>query len=303
MNLKGIIGTLFYSLKKTISDIKQLSKGQKSNYELLQLSHRIEKGLLITTPKPLWGWEKAYRIYKLLLVNDDAFSSKTANAVLSAYLKSKERSSFLEDREAWQKFIQTTSYKPVENNNIGGIMEVEKTNFSLNEICTIEKLFYTRHSCRDFSEENVSNEVICNAVKMALKCPSACNRQPFKVYVVEPSMLERRLGRKIQYKANKLLFITGDVRAFTTAELLDWLISPTIFASYLILSLHSLGIGSCVVRKDLVKSSKYNCIVSNLAGISDSERIVLEINIGYYKSKNTCPISNRVEESDIVRFV
>lgn len=303
MNIKGKIVVLYYCLKRTVSDINQLTKGQKSNYELLQLSHRIEKGLLISKPKPLWGWEKAYRINKLLQINNDKFSSRTAKAVLSAYLNSKEHSSFLEDREKWSEFIKKTTFTPIESPKNGGIIEVEKTCFSTEEINAIEKLFYTRHSCREFSEEPVPAEVINHAIQMALRCPSACNRQPFKVYVVEPFVLEKELGKKLQYKANKILFITGDVRAFTSGELLDWLISPTIFASYLTLSLHSLGIGSCVVRKDLVKNSEYNCVVANMIEITESERIVLEINIGYYKSAFLCPKSNRLEVSDVARFL
>lgn len=303
MSIKETIAFLYYSITKVLSDLKQLSKGQKRNFELLQLSHRIEKGLLIANPKPLWGWVKAYRINELLQFNNDKFSSKTAKAVLSAYLNSKKQSSFLEDREKCQEFFEKTNFTPIESQNIGGVIKIEKTPFSTEEINAIEKLFYTRHSCREFSEEPVSAEVINHAIQMALRCPSACNRQPFKVYVVEPSVMEKELGKKLQYQANKLLFITGDVRAFISSEILDWLISPMIFASYLTLSLHSLGIGCCVVRKDLVKNSRYNRIVEKVAGIEDNERLVLEINIGYYKPSYTVPFSNRAEIEDIVCYV
>ena len=302
MNFRSKIRVLYYSLKKVIADLKQLTKGQKDNYELLQLCHRIEKGLLVKNPKPLWGWEKAYRIFDLLQVCGDSFSTKTANAVLSAFLNSKEKSLFEQDKEKWTEFIKRTNYKLVDGTNVGGICCVKKSTFTPDEIIIIEKLFYTRHSCRDFSNIPVSNDLIEHAVEMALRCPSACNRQPFRVYVVEPSEIEKLLNHKLQYKANKILFITGDVRAFTSSELLDWLISPSIFAGYLTLSLHSLGIGSCVVRKDLVKESVYNVVVAKLAGISESERIVLEMNIGYYLDEYTIPISNRFEASKILKI-
>ncbi len=303
MSIKRKLAVVYYSLKRIFADLKELSKGQKKEYELLQLSHRLEKGLLVTSPKPLWGWEKAYRIYELLQINQDAFSSKTAKSVLSAYLNSKEHSSFLEDREKWHEFFEKTTFTPVESPNMGGLIEAEKTCFSTDEINAIEKLFYTRHSCREFSEEPVPPEKINHAIQMALRCPSACNRQPFKVYVVDPKLLEKELGRSLQYKANKILFITGDVRAFTEGELLDWLISPTFFASYLTLSLHSIGIGSCVVRKDLVNESTYNKTVKKMVGLSNSERIVLEINIGYYKQIYSCAKSNRAAVADIVKYV
>ena len=100
MNIRSIIGIFLSCNKKMWADIKQLSKGQKSNYNLLQLSHRLEKGLLITPPnvKPLWGWDKAYRIVELLRTNEDNFSSMTAKAVLNAFLLAKNNSKFEEDR-------------------------------------------------------------------------------------------------------------------------------------------------------------------------------------------------------------
>lgn len=286
------------------ADIKQLSKGQKSNYNLLQLSHRLEKGLLITPPnvKPLWGWDKAYRIVELLRTNEDNFSSMTAKAVLNAFLLAKNNSKFEEDRQKYQEFIEKTHYVPEEINKMGGIMKLEKPVFALDELATIEKLFNTRHSCREFAEKPISKDVIAHAVEMALRCPSACNRQPFKVYVITPSSLEEKLGHKLQYKSDKVLIIAGDVRAFTSGEMLDWLISPTIFASYLTLSLHSLGIGSCIIRKDLIRTKKYNDAIIGITEMDACERIILEMFIGYYKDEFIVPISNRAGVEDIIQY-
>ena len=118
-----------------------------------------------------------------------------------------------------------------------------------------------------------------------------------------PLKLEEKLGRKLQYKSDKVLIITGDIRAFTTGELLDWIVSPSIFVGYLTLALHSLGVGSCVIRKDLVKQSQYNDTLKEVAGIGESERIILEMFIGYYKDAFVAPVSNRANANDIIRFV
>ena len=302
MNLRNRLSLYYYCVKRVFADEKQLSKGQKNNYELLQLSHRLEKGLLIRNPKPLWGWEKAYKIVELLKDNNDVFSSETAKAVLSAFLKVKEKSFHDKDRIKCKEFFDRTNFS-IENNNKGGTICVEKVNFIETEIKAIEKLFYSRHSCRDFSDKTVSNDDISKAIKMALRCPSACNRQPFKVYVISPSKLEDIIGRNLQYKCDKLLIVTGDVRAFTAGELLDWLISPSLFAAYLTLSLHTLGIGSCIIRKDLVKDNMYNKTIKDITCMTDSERIVLEMYIGYYNDKFIAPVSNRFDVSDVVRYI
>ena len=139
---------------------------------------------------------------------------------------------------------------------------------------------------------------------MALRCPSACNRQPFRVYAIEPNKLAKHLGRNsLQYEGNRVLIVTGDIRAFTKGELLDWIVSPSIFVGYLTLSLHSLGIGSVVVRKDLVKTSEYNDAIRYITGMDKSEQIILELFIGYYKNEFFAPVSNRLTAEEIVRFV
>lgn len=296
--------TLINCSKKVLNDMKLLRKGQKPCYDLLQLSHRLEKGLLIKNPKPLWGWDKAFRIIELLKENNDDCSAITANAVLSAYLDAKSNSAFKEDRDKYTAFIRSTGYKPVSFKGVGGTHHVLAPVFSSQEQHLIHRLFDTRHSCREFAERPVANEDLLEAVKMALRCPSACNRQPFRVYAIDPFKLAEKLGRdRLQYSGDRSLIITGDVRAFTKSELLDWIVSPSIFAGYLTLSLHSLGIGSCVVRKDLVKDSFYNQTIRAITGMDESEQIILELFVGYYKDEFEVPCSNRAEAESIITFI
>lgn len=302
--MKERIITFLSCMKKVRTDLKLLNKGQKTSYDLLQLSHRLEKGLLIKNPKPMWGWDKAHRMVELLKANQDEFSSVTANSVLSAYLDAKSKSKYQEDLDKHAEFLHQTGYQPVAYENHGGTMVVKSPDFTESEQKAIRRLFDTRHSCREFSDHHVSEKDIETAVRMALRCPSACNRQPFHVYVIDPAKLAKQLGReRLQYEGDRTIIITGDIRAFTKGELLDWIVSPSIFTGYLTLSLHALGIGSCVVRKDLVKSSSYNKAIRKITGMDESECIVLEMFIGYYKDDFIAPVSNRKAFVDVVKFV
>lgn len=304
MKTKEQIATFVSCIKKVRADLKLLRKGQKSSYDLLQLSHRLEKGLLIKNPKPMWGWEKAYRIVELLKTNSDEFSSVTANAVLSAYLDAKSKSFCQEDKDKCAEFLIQTGFRPVSFEGVGGTMTVKSPNFSESEQAVIRRMFDTRHSCRKFADRHVSDEDIEEAVRMALRCPSACNRQPFRVYAIDPAKLAKQLGRdRLQYEGDRTLVVTGDVRAFTSGELLDWIVSPSIFAGYLTLSLHSLGIGSCVVRKDLVKNSGYNDAIRVITDMDESEQIVLEMFIGYYKDEMMVPCSYRQTDQGITSII
>lgn len=291
-------------MKRIWSDVILLHKGQKTSYTLLQLSHRLEKGLLIKNPKPMWGWDKAYLMEKLLKRCENDFSTITANAVLSAYLDAKSKSEFMEDREKYNVFLHTTGYQTISYEGLGGTQIVQAPLFSSQEQHQIQRLFFTRHSCREFAKRPVSNEDLTKAIEMALRCPSACNRQPFRIYAIAPEKLAEKLGRDhLQYSGDRSLIITGDVRAFTTNEMLDWIVSPSIFAGYLTLSLHSLGIGSCVVRKDLVNESTYNLAIRTITGMDESEQIILELFIGYYKDEFEVPFSNRAKAESIITFI
>ncbi len=302
--MKNLLVNIICCVRKVLKDLKLLRKGQKSNYDLIQLSHRLEKGLLNSDPKPLWGWDKAYRIVELLKGQVDEFSLLTANAVLSAFLDAKSKSEFNEDIEKYESFITQTHYKTVVCEQHGGVRTVFKPVFTTNEQDVINRLFNSRYSCRSFDNRHVADEVVERAVQMAMRCPSACNRQPFRVYVIEPNKLAKQIGRdKLQYSGDRVLIITGDIRAFSSSEMLDWIVSPSIFVGYLTLAFHSLGVGSCVVRKDLVKPSAYNEAIRTLTEMDESEQIILELFIGYYKSEVQVPVSNRRNASQIIKFI
>lgn len=293
-------------IRALLKQIKILSAGQTVSADILQLAHRLEKGLTIRSPKKLWGWEKAKALCSLIVRADpvtDKFAIETGKGVLNAYITAKKAT---EDQEEIQKVQQLES--SLEENNIslqqannGGavLLTAEEVAFSTEEKTVIEKLFNTRHSVRDYSEERVSQEALLQAIQLANQCPSACNRQPTKVYVISAEERET-LGYPNEYNATQYLIITGCVSSFKTTEMNDWIVSAAIFAGYLTLSLHAQGIGSCVIRKNLVKDTEYNKVIRSFCSIPEREQIVLELAIGKYKDTFKVPVSNRLSAHEIV---
>ena len=148
--MKGAFKIIYDYFRYSVKVFKQLKRGQKTKFDLLQLSHRLEKGLTMSDPKPLWGWDKARKIANLIKVNDDAFSNDTAAAVLSAYLDAKSHSNNIEDVKFAQSFTETTGFHPIDYTNKGGAQMVHVESFSEDDISVIERLFNSRHSVRDF---------------------------------------------------------------------------------------------------------------------------------------------------------
>ena len=291
---------LLQCIVRAIKDWRIACKGQKRQFELLQLAHRLEKGLLIENPRPMWGWEKANRLIDLVNHVHDVYYKRTAISVLNAFLESKEKSCMIEDRNKCDLFKKDHLLDPFCRD--GGAMKYRREDFSKEEVAIIEKLFITRHSIRSFTEEIVPESSLIEAIDLALRCPSACNRQPFHIYVINKETKER-IGNREGYSGSQFLFVTGDIRAFALGEFNDWIVSPSIFVGYLTLALHLYGIGSCVIRQDLVCDTRYNKAIRAVCNIPDEEKLILELAVGYYKSDNLVPYSNRHKGKDIVTFI
>lgn len=298
-SLKFKIWALYASAHSAIHDWYISCKGQAPEYEILQISHRIEKGLLIQNPRKMWGWDKARRLYELLGCTESVFAKETGKAVLSAYLEKKRSSVYNEDIEEYERFAKDTSFE-IDMNNLGGTIVAKKPNFNDVALAGIKELFLSRHSAREFAPNEVDKSKLYEAINLALRCPSACNRQPFRVYVVDAEDKEKYIEKSKGYSGRKFLYVTGLIDAYTLDEINDWIVSPSIFAGYLTLSLHAMGIGSCVVRKDLACNTDYNKAVRKFCNIPVNEKIILELAIGNYAESYVAPVSNRKSFNDCV---
>ncbi|MFR4831476.1 MAG: nitroreductase family protein [Bifidobacterium sp.] len=49
-----------------------------------------------------------------------------------------------------------------------------------------------RHSVREFAEAPVTVEEIMNAVRVAMRTPSVCNRQPTRVHIITDAELHQK---------------------------------------------------------------------------------------------------------------
>ena len=53
------------------------------------------------------------------------------------------------------------------------------------------KLIQTRQACRDFNDKPLDKETVLKIARTAMLAPSACNSQPWRMYVVtEPEKLK-----------------------------------------------------------------------------------------------------------------
>lgn len=291
---------LIESLKSTFRDWDTVCKGQKPSAELLQLSHRLEKGLVNDNPKHLWGWDKAKRIKQLVDSHSDLEEAKIGSGVLHAFLSKKRES---QDIKELQEAYRLDTSENENNSNEGGVVNIEKISLEESEKNILKLFFKSRHSIRNFNGTPVDTNLLEESIQFAMMCPSACNRQPYHVYVVEGNHKKEHISNNESINPDKVLYITGDISSYTPDEFNDWYISTSIFVGYLTLALHMNGIGSCIMRKDLVIETEYNKKVRSFCKIPTTEKLVIEIVIGNYNNGIIVPMSRRKKLQNIVTYV
>lgn len=290
------------SFRSLLENFRFQKKGQNTSDAVLKLAHQLEKGLCISNPRDMWGWEKANQL-ATLMQGVDSFANRTAKAVLSEYIHRKLHANNSGDVEKAKSFIKKygSIYSETNENN-GGTIELSKSDFVFN-VTEIERLFNSRHSVRDFDPSPISVESLNNALELANRCPSACNRQPTKVYVIPTDVWVECTNDPNQvYNSTQHVLITGRRDAYSIDEMYDWIVSASIYASYLSLTLTLYGIGSCVIRKGLLDDKKYMKLKER-CGIPDSEKIIIELAIGNLKDSFQVPISNRRDIQDFVKYI
>ena len=303
MGLKTNLAMMYQGFKHIFRNVLGINGGQSTNYALLQTSHRLEKGLCVRNPRALWGYDKARKLVSLIQkekanASPDELSILIAEAVLASFIAEKEN--IPSERDCLNKLKELVSSVNLNlsmKNNYGGALELHKKDILQDQ--SVENLFLTRHSVRDFSDTPVDEAKLSRAVELALRAPSACNRQASQIYVINAN--DRiKAGGTNECHADKYLIITGNMKAFALSELNDWIVSSSVFAGYLSLSLHAEGIGSCIFRKDIIQRSKYNDMIKSICHIPDDEQIILEMAIGNYKDLFKVPVSCRRNPKDVL---
>ena len=205
-----------------------------------------------------------------------------------------------EDKKAIDDFI---AWNDVAADFRGGVERISSSEIFAGTKFDFGSFVRSRHSIRKFTDKIISREVIYDIVRDAEYYPSACNRQPCKVYFSENPDTVRRIltahSDKFFSLANvhDCLIVTCDRALLSPAEKNDQeLINGGIFLGYLVMSIHAHGLGSCLFQYLQVNSSQEK--IRKEFGISSTEAIVAFVAIGELEDEVLCACSQRrpVEE-------
>lgn len=229
-------------------------KGQQEA-ALLKQYHGFEKALCLPAPRPGFGQDKA----KLLMLKIDQWRARhpstdvvrAAVGSLVAYRAFQAAQNVdLVWLDHWLAGWQA-ELGPDLAENMGGVHDVRRADILQAVAGVVPEFFTARHSIRNFAAGEVAMADIEQAVLLASKTPSVCNRQGPKVYCFRNAMdaLKWQPGNGgFGHLASRGLVITADLQAFSaTGERHQAYVDGGLFAMSLVYALHSLGHGCCML--------------------------------------------------------
>ena len=169
------------------------------------------------------------------------------------------------------------------------------------------KLVNERQSCRNFNDKPLDKELVVEIAKQAALAPSACNSQPWKMYVVtEPERLEKTakaLGAKGHNKFlvnAKAFIVLADKQAtlkegvrFDRNHFVKYDVGQ--LCAYITLTAKSMGVETCIigmVNQDLI---------GDAVGLKKGEHCNIAVALGYSDS----PLRNKVRKKydDVIEIL
>lgn len=274
--------------------------------------HSIEKGLCLPQPRPGFGAKpltqlmEEIRHYCSVHGPDDVI--RTALGALRAYREFHTRHPHPNPKllESIGELLDKYGSAGPDASE-GGTIPVSRE--SVMEQGRIDFAAFTssRYSIRIFSGEKVDRNLILEAVRIAQKTPSVCNRQPWRVHDysmddAKAQVLKYQNGnRGFGDKADRLLIVTTDYRAFAECtERNEAYVDGGMFAMSLVYALHSLGLGSCCLN--LCVQPRTARDLRRVAGIPDNEVLVMVIAVGHLPPSLAVAKSMRRPAEDLVVF-
>ena len=285
--------------------------------EIIRNVHSIEKGMCIDEPRMEYGKAKIKAIFQLmgeyLVLHQDinADEINMGTSAIASYLnfhKSKGYSSdYLKQVEDELEAFVLKFGLSEPKSKFGGAIEIESRQIDQTIRDSFTKFLYNRHSTRDFEQTPVDNSLVFQAVEIANRCPSACNRQTTRVYILEKNKiveLKQWLSGIGGFadSLNKLLVITGQISAFNDGEIFQHIMNAGIFTGYLTMALEACGLGACVVQRPLLYSRRWAKFARE-NGIPSNEQITCVIAVGNKKGKFKTPVSYRFNSEKIAKVI
>lgn len=304
--LAKALPTDWYWLKRSVK-YSMLYRGEEylAN-RLLIMGHSVEKG--ITMPNRRYGF--GYGVVRLLISLCNEYQTKYGT----------EKDAFqiaLDDFREYLQIHKEASFelpKDIE----GGITKLMTFKTGVNVDCksvTKEEFFaytdfasfaHSRHTCRWFSDEEISDETIRSVIELANTAPSACNRQSVRVKCVSGDKKNEILAmqngnRGFGDHINKLLVVTFLQPSWEYDIQSAGYLDAGIYTMNILYALHYLQLCACTLNAhfEVKNISK----VQQILNLSPLEVPTVFIGVGKPMEKMMIAKSERIGVESVLKFI
>ena len=307
MSLIAVVGSVWRDLRNSLKTISvynnKYSRLEILSAELIRNTHSIEKGLCIKEPRLGFGHEKQKEMINQIEVLSKESSPYYQEVCQMAISALEEYLIYHREREYTDDFCKTLetfveSHKISDGEKKGGTITVNKESLCF-DIDEIEHFFMTRHSIRDFDPSPVNENALEKALHLAQRAPSACNRQGVRAYVLNNKQGEQ-LAKLLSgvggfaEQVGRYIVITGKKSAYRLSENNQYVVSASIYAAYLTLTLHLYGLGACIIQRPVIWSKMTDKLAKDI-GADRDEQIVCILAVGNLKESFKVPFSQRID--------
>lgn len=266
--------------------------------------HRLEKGMSLSHPRPGFGVEVANRLLDNLSAYLDQYHADDITSVTTVVLE-KYRLFQLErgtlDPDVGSRIEGLSSAKPSPQercsdddpsiecgarNDIGGTLRINHHELMERAASSPDNFINTRHSCRQFSSKEVEDIDIDEAIRLAMRSPSVCNRQAWRVHDFPDGELMQNVLKcqngnvAFREEIRRVLAVTCDARHFVSVgERNQGWIDGGMFAMSLLYGLHCRKLGACALNWSVAKFGDQR--LRKVANIPDHEMVIMLIAVGH----------------------
>ncbi len=277
--------------------------------------HVIEKGLAFQETRIGYGKNIIDSLFKHIdeylekqyPTNNEQFISSLHT--LDAYCRFNLENGY-DIKEILNKLEKYRKYLPnIDNNDCaGGTIEINRDDILEKINKDFKHLAYSRYSIRNFTEKEVDISLLIEAITIAQKSPSVCNRQSTRIYILTGEQYKEKAlscqngNRGFGHLADKILIVTSNLRSFYSVdERNQSFIDGGMYGMSLIYALHSFGLGTCTLNWSASKERDLN--LRSLIPISEEETVIFMIAVGHMPENFRVAHSQRKKTEDIVKIL
>lgn len=274
---------------------------------LFQRAHSIEKGLAMPEVRAGFGAAPLGELRDLLAEHEHRNLDRTDPAYQMARHAIGQYVAFHCDQDAplpeALSFVRALGEAQPDSSR-GGYQQLEAAATRKAGAGDFASLVAARRSVRMFSDEPVDPALVSQAVALALRSPSVCNRQSARArYVTDRVLLDKLLAvqggsRGFGHQVPGVLVVTSYLGIFRSAsERNQCWVDGGLFAMSLLFGLTYVGLGSCSLNwsADMVKDKA----LRSLLDLPENEVVIMLIAVGNLPESYRVATSPRLEMSQV----